>query len=176
MCFTCYSTRSGRTSFCFEFDSQREHRQKSFVHPSSSSFSALLVYGSFVGRILFLPQVFLCSALDLVSRCLCSPRLVFILGASRSASPATRGCCPFCFVGQASRLICPFVICRHRYRERSPCFRLSLSAVVLLRLLARAGAAKGVRPSPGHDFLAQSVFRARPAKVRFPRSSVVPHY
>jgi hypothetical protein len=154
MCFTCYSTRSGRTSFCFEFDSQREHRQKSFVHPSSSAFSALLVYGSFVGRILFLPQVFLCSALDLVSRCLCSPRLVFILGAGRSASPATRGRCPFCFVGQACRLICPFVICRHRDRERSPCFRLLLSAVVLLRLLARAGAAKGVRPSPGHDFLA----------------------
>jgi hypothetical protein len=109
MCFNCYSTRSGRTSFCFEFDSQREHRQKSFVHPSSSSFSALLVYGSFVGRILFLPQVFLCSTLDMVSRCLCSPRLVFILCAGRSASPATRGRCPFCFVGQACRLICPSV-------------------------------------------------------------------
>jgi hypothetical protein len=41
------------------FDSQREHRQKSFVQPSSSSFSALLVYGSFAGRILILTSSFL---------------------------------------------------------------------------------------------------------------------
>jgi hypothetical protein len=176
MCFPCYSTRSGWTGFCFVFDSQREHRQKSFVQPSSSSFSALLVYGSFAGRILILTSSFLLLSAQSGFSLSSHPSPRFRLGRRSICFSRYQRSLSFLLRRSSMQTHLPF-----RYPSASRPWALGLTSLVTLcgrsaPSLARAGAVEGVGPSPGHDFLARSVFRARPAKVRFPRLSAVPHY